>query len=290
MIGACDLGSTITLGQSLPATPEPSFVLGFTNVELVAELSSEEKNDNPTLTGDQLLICFTSNRPGGPGDVDIFCAERTNIGDDFSEPVAVPEINSSFFETSSALSLDGLTLWFGSAREGGVGGTDIYRARRNSRNSAWSAPELVAELNSEADDIPRPPAMGDRVMPMSSRRTDDIYRTYWAERADSAGTFSDPELVKELSFEEKSTVDAQLSEDGLLILFSSTGDDSDPGDLFAARRGSLGEPFGEPTPLQGVNSAADDRDPWLSPDGDTLYFSSNRDGHFEIYRATRVWP
>lgn len=42
----------------------------------------------------------------------------------------------------------------------------------------------------------------------------------------------------------------------------------------------------EPTPLVGVNSPGIGQDPWLSPDGYTLYFASNRaGGGFDIYQS-----
>ena len=42
----------------------------------------------------------------------------------------------------------------------------------------------------------------------------------------------------------------------------------------------------EPTPLAAVNSPATEQDPWLSPDGYTLFFASNREGgDSDIYQS-----
>ncbi len=264
--------------------------LRFENVELVAELSSREKDDNPTLTADQLLLCFTSIRegPSGDQDQDVWCASRDTTAQRFDEPVLVGPVNSEVFDTSPALSLDGLSLWFSSDRDGGAGGADIYVSRRARRADDWSVPTLVAELNSEFDDIPRPPAMGGTVMPLGSRRIDDTYWTYLATRPTPDAPFSTPVLLDELTAPDVIFVDAQLSEDGLLIVFTTVEEDNAPADLYAASRASLDERFGAPVLMQGVNSAQEDRDPWLSPDGNTLYFSSDRSGDYEIYRATRV--
>jgi hypothetical protein len=38
-------------------------------------------------------------------------------------------------------------------------------------------------------------------------------------------------------------------------------------------------------PLGSLNTDADERDPWLSPDGQRLYFASDRDGVLNIYEA-----
>ncbi len=45
------------------------------------------------------------------------------------------------------------------------------------------------------------------------------------------------------------------------------------------------EPFSVTQPLDDLNTAGDERDPWLSPDGHTLYFTSDRSGVLQIYTA-----
>jgi hypothetical protein len=45
-----------------------------------------------------------------------------------------------------------------------------------------------------------------------------------------------------------------------------------------------------PQKLASLTGAGDDRDPWISPDQLTLYFTSNRNGIREIFRATRTLP
>jgi Tol biopolymer transport system component len=57
--------------------------------------------------------------------------------------------------------------------------------------------------------------------------------------------------------------------------------------LFVATRPSLADPFGEVVPLDDLNTPAQDTDPWLSPDGRTIYYSSDRDGPRQIYVARR---
>lgn len=262
--------------------------LRFGNVTLVAELSSRDKDDNPTLTGDLLQICFTSTRANSTERADVWCAERADRAERFDEPVEIGVVNSDAFETSPALSLNGLDLWFSSDREGGAGEADIYVASRTTRTEPFGTPVLVPSLNSEFDDIPRPPAMGDTVMPLGSRRTDDTYFTYLATRPSRDAPFGTPVLIEELTGPGLIIVDAQLSEDGLLLLYTSVAEDDAPGDLYATMRPSLREPFGTPVLLEGVNSPEDDRDPWLSPDGSMLYFSSNRSGDSEIYSAERI--
>lgn len=60
-------------------------------------------------------------------------------------------------------------------------------------------------------------------------------------------------------------------------------------DCFAQwRSGTL--KLSTPLKLAALTGGGDDRDPWISPDRLTLYFTTNRGGVREIYRATRPMP
>ncbi len=269
-------------GAPSPSTRTP---LLFSEVEQVSELSTEGKDDNPTLSEDQLMLCFTSQRAAGTGNVDIWCSERSSLLDQFSDPLEPVGINSDGFESSVALSFDGLTMWFGSNRDGGQGGMDIWTSRRTSREADFSAPAPEVALNSEFDDIPRPPGSNGMIFPISSRRQQDVYWTYFSGiRSD--GSYATPELVEELALSDRVLVDGHLSNDGLLLLFTMDPDGDDKGDIFTAERTSVDEAFGPPVLVEGINGPSNDRDPWLSRDESVLYFSSDRDGDFDIYRAT----
>jgi hypothetical protein len=230
----------------------------------------------------------------------------------------VTAVNGDSFETSSAISTDGLTLWFGSDRAGGVGANDIWVTQRATRASAWSTPENVLALNSPADDIPRPPGEHALVMPMSSTKATATnpasggnYQTYLATRATQGAPFGAPLAIPELDYPDRSTVDGFLTDDGLTMFFSSAplaepadaavsttdggktadgGRTADAGvansDLFVAWRLSTSATFSMTQPLDDLNTAADERDPWLSPDGTTLFFTSDRGGVLSIYTAT----
>lgn len=251
------------------------------SVSPLAELNTDSKDDNPTLTADELLLCFTSRRPSSSGGYDIWCAERSSRDEEFGEPVELVEVNTDGFETSAALAHDGLALWFGAEVDDQI---DIFVSTRADRNAAWGVPELVEELSSPSDDIPRPTAMGDRVMPLGSRRHSDSYWTYLAERPAPDQEFGEPVLIAELATEDRPVVDSFLSEDGLTLLYKSESG-SDPGRLYFSTRPSLDEPFSERKRILGVDTDADERDPWLSEDGKRLYFSSDRNGQFDLFVA-----
>jgi Tol biopolymer transport system component len=84
-----------------------------------------------------------------------------------------------------------------------------------------------------------------------------------------------------------------LSRDGLTLYFASKR--TDPAargndDIWIARRTTVSDPFGAPIAVSELNSAAADGPRWLSSDGCTLYFTSDRaggQGGYDLYVATR---
>src|SRR5579871_3767033 len=136
---AAGCGKTLALGSSSPIP------YAFDTPVMVAELASPSRTDNPTLTADLLEIYFTTDRVSGNGDV--WFATRPTATVPFGTPAPVTAVNTDSFETSSAISTDGLTLWFGSDRAGGVGANDIWVTQRASRASGWSTPVNVVALN-----------------------------------------------------------------------------------------------------------------------------------------------
>lgn len=261
----------------------------FGTPTLVKELASSGRCENPTLTRDRLAIYFTTIRSGAT-DGDVWFAERPSVDEPFGAPAPVAGVNSDSFETSSAISADGLTLWFGSKRPGGSGGVDIWVSERTARTADWSAPTNLAGLNSPADDIPRPPGQHALVMPLASTANTAAnpgasnYQTYLASRATTSSPFDSPTPLPELDYPDRSTVDAFLTDDGLTMFFSSTPlQESTAADLFVAFRRSTAQQFTVTQKLTALDTTYDERDPWLSADGTVLYFTSDREGTLNIF-------
>lgn len=273
---ACSEGPLVVLGEQEPDR------FRFDAPQRLDELAVDAKTDNPSLTADMLQIFFTSERDGDPN---IFTAERAKRDLPFGAAQRVDALNAPGIETSPAVSADGLTLWFASDRAGGQGDLDIWVATRTLRDGAWSAPSNLAALNSDAKEIPRPLGLHARVMPMASDRQEpNFYRIHFASRSAPSAPFDAPLPVEELVFDQESTVDGFLSDDGL-TLFYVTGPAFGPADMFVASRRDVADPFEHVAPLEELNTASDERDPWLSPDGSTLYFASDRGGNYDIYVA-----
>jgi hypothetical protein len=106
-------------GNFLPAAP-------------VAELNTAFRETRMTLSLDGREIIFTSNRPGGIGNIDFWTASRRWPHRPFCEPVNLGStINSVANDRSPSLAGNGRELYFTSTREGGQGLDDVYMARRD---------------------------------------------------------------------------------------------------------------------------------------------------------------
>lgn len=99
-------------------------------------------------------LYFLSNRPGGPGNFDIYSARRDKQGS-FSAPVLENAWNSAGIEFKIVIRSDGLEAFLGSNRPGGSGGTDLWVSTRTTTSSTWSTPvNLGPSVNSAAADAP----------------------------------------------------------------------------------------------------------------------------------------
>jgi hypothetical protein len=94
--------------------------------------------------GQRLLFCSDRPRPGADarGPMDLWMVERTADGG-WSEPANLETVNSDSAEFYPTLTKDG-TLYFVSRREGGQGGSDIYRSRLV--DGEYAAPENVGPV------------------------------------------------------------------------------------------------------------------------------------------------
>lgn len=284
----CGADAVIALGQDAPL---PTFADAGRRVRFINDEAEDEAN--PTFTEDLLQIYFSSSRAGGPGGEDVWYATRLTRADAFDPPRPVPAINSAQDETSPAISADGLTLYVGSDRPhgGSERNMNIWRATRSSAQSAWGPLVYVEGLNSEWDDLPRPLALNGLAMPLASRRDGNSYQTYLGTRPSVGAPFDAVEPLSELWASGTSTLDAFMTNDGMMVFFNREPAEGQ-GELYMAWRTSLQDDFGEAVALAYVNTSDDERDPWISADGQRLFFASNRrDGEgLDIYGTKLELP
>jgi WD40 repeat protein len=283
---ACGADAVVTLGSGGPV---PVFGDAGQRIRNLNVAASAERD--AMLSDDLLQIYFVSDRAEGGGGGDVWYAERSSRTQAFDRALLLPGVNTDAEEASPVIAADGLTLWLGSRRAGGLGGMDVWRATRATLEAPWGSLENEAALNSPSDDTPCPLAEGGAVMPVVSDRVGGRRQTFLAHRRSAEAPFDAVEPLDYLWQSGASMEDAFLTPDGLLLFFKRAAEGA-PGDLFVTWRPSTGEAFREPLALPGVNSAADDADPFLSADQIRFFFSSDRreGGGLDIYATSVILP
>ena len=106
----------------------------------------------PFCSADGKYLFFSSDRPGGFGQFDIWYAVIRE-GGTIAEPVnAGPSLNSAVNEQAPFYHNSSNTLVFSSDRMPGMGGFDLFSAK--GKEMQWSAPENMGHpINSSRDDL-----------------------------------------------------------------------------------------------------------------------------------------
>ncbi|MBW7844781.1 MAG: OmpA family protein [Bacteroidia bacterium] len=114
-------------------------------------INSELNEGTISLSSDGQYVFFTGcNWPVGEGSCDIYFSALDGL--DWKEPrnLGFP-VNTRAWESQPTISFDGKTLYFSSARPGGIGGMDIWMSTYN--KGRWSAPQnLGTEINTPGNE------------------------------------------------------------------------------------------------------------------------------------------
>jgi outer membrane protein OmpA-like peptidoglycan-associated protein len=170
-------GNTILLSGTFPGSygkfdiytaERTSF--GWDNLrQMPRPINSEFHDESGCLSSDGKVILFSSERPGGIGDItvpmnfryadgthgnmDLWACIKTDTG--WSEPINLgPKINTPFAERSLFLHPDGRTLYFSSNGHPGLGGLDVYKSYRVYEDSwtEWTVPQNMGRSINTLDD------------------------------------------------------------------------------------------------------------------------------------------
>jgi hypothetical protein len=95
-----------------------------------------------------------------------------------------------------------------------------------------------------------------------------------------------PQPIAELAQPSALVVDGFLTDDGTMLLFNVEQQGNQQSEMHRAWRLTADESFSRPVSLgTGLNSTTLNRDPWLAPDGNHFFFSSDRSGTIMVYEA-----
>jgi Tol biopolymer transport system component len=189
----------------------------------IAPFSGEHSDADLSVTPDGSRLVFISRRPldgrSGPAVPHIWLVERTPAG--WSQPTNAAALNSDDGEYYPSVAADG-TLYFESARRGGRGRADVYRARLV--NGQYGPPEHLGEpLNSELNEGDAVIAPDQSFMILTiTGRPDDAGRgdLYISEQRD--GRWSLPKRLPDSINSPALEFCPSLSPDGRTLYFTST--------------------------------------------------------------------
>jgi hypothetical protein len=111
----------------------------------------------------KILLWGSTDRPGGPGQWDIWMVRRDGAGWSAPVPVAFDTASNEF---DPAFDREGHYVYFFSNRPGGFGGDDIYRATFDAKQGRFGKVEnLGPAINGKGDEwAPSPSADGRRLL------------------------------------------------------------------------------------------------------------------------------
>jgi hypothetical protein len=152
----------------------------FDGAILVNNVNSAAGDFRPNVRLDGLEIVFDSSRPGGLGMTDIWVASRPSTHSPWSGAVHLPApINSDTGESRPSLSRTGDRLYFGSARPGGDGGSDVYVAVRDGTGVQGSSASTAGSVT--------PPNTGDAGLRSAAEATPALAIAMFAVLVSLAG-------------------------------------------------------------------------------------------------------
>jgi len=204
-------------------------------------------------------------------------------------PGTSTELNTSSLDGCPIQSPDGLSLYMASDRPDGLGGIDIWVARRASANAPFSAPiNLGAPVNSAADDFCPTPVRGNGLFFVSTRTVPgacggaDIY---FARQNPVLGWSAPANIGCQANSVAGEAGPSYFEADGRAFLYFSSGPD-----IVVSQRQADGS-WGAAAAVAELNSVAADLRPNVTKNGLEIVFDSNRLGTLggqDLYFATRA--
>ena len=219
---------------------------------------------------------------------------------EWSAPVNLgPTINTEFNEQGPTLSNDELSLYFGSDRSGGIGGFDIWVAKRACTGCPWEAPtNLGPVVNSAFDETGPGLSIDGHLLFFRSTRPGgqglgDIYLSNRADPKDDFGWNAPVALGPDVNTAaaEAGAEYLQSAEDGSPNLYFNRAPPGGTADLYYAAITRDGETRGPAVLISELSDpVATDQGPTLRTDGREIFFFSTRAGGVggaDLWTSTR---
>jgi outer membrane protein OmpA-like peptidoglycan-associated protein len=115
-------------------------------------INSKFWESQPSFSSDGRTLYFLSNRPGGYGDADIWMSVLNDDGSWAPPKNLGPNVNTKGKEESVYIHPDNQTLYFASNGHVGMGGTDLFVARKDEKGEWGTLKNLGYPINTYKDE------------------------------------------------------------------------------------------------------------------------------------------
>ena len=285
----------------------------FSPVNMGSNINSADEEYFPTITADGKLFLYTrrvkkvSTSSTQSMQEDFYKSKREN--NDWEKSAPLTEINTGGNEGAPALSADGQYLFFTACNEllDGTG------ARKTNGSCDIFLSKKVGYRFTEPRNLNAPINTG--TWESQPSFSSDGHTLYFIRRINGAGNigqsdilvshvganfaWSEPVSVSDLINTSEDESSVFIHPDDQTLYFSSNGHPGMGGlDIFMSRKDSLGK-WGKPVNLgYPINTINDENSFLVSPDGETAYFASDREGgfgsldlyQFPLYEKIRPQP
>jgi Tol biopolymer transport system component len=247
----------------------------------LGSLNTSAVEQHPRLSPDELDVTFQRNVVDAGWD--LFAASRAEAGASFSPPAPIAELDTPNNDVDLSESPDGLRAFFCSDRPGGLGGYDVWQASRAARTDPFGALAPIGNVNSTSNDHETYYVPGALYL-VSNRGSgaEDIYRA-----SEQSGGFASPLLIAELSSPAYDGYPV-VTTDELSIYFASTRGDAGVLQPYTATRATAAAPWDAPTLVTELAVYGNVLPGWISPDGCRFYFSSDENGDYDLFVASKA--
>lgn len=199
----------------------------------------------------------------------------------WTTPALINSVSSEWPETGPVLSPDGLTMYFARGDTSTHYYYQMYQATRNSLDEDFGnvmrVPELITSMH-----IGYPWVSPDGLRLYYNYDWDLVY----SDRASVSDPWGPRHYLSELNAI-GSIQNPRLSADERCIVFNMADGPVGGYDIYVASRPDVNLPFGNIRQVSELNTTAWEGGGHLSPDGLTLYYTSNYGGTNYIYKTTR---
>jgi hypothetical protein len=207
---------------------------------------------------------------------------------DWTEPVPVTEVNTQYQEWAPFLSFDGLSLYFSRVQTNISYYGRIYQATREQPFGSFTSVREISELNQSKAHVFCPWVSPDNLRMYYFFDDGVDWKLMFSERSSVSNPWPQGTSISELN-QLGNLVAPKLTADELIIFFSAYELSGGQGgyDIWMATRPDRNSPFGQVRNLDEINTTSHETHPSPSADGLQLHFVSDRNGNFQLFKATR---